>query len=110
MPVCSKLYEDELGAAASHLREIRLDRISTYRCHIALLSDKLGHSVHRPGRGYMGRTFVSKVRAMSNRRQLQALSAMISGLGIQVVWFQAFTGASVLADLGLGSIDPNPRS
>ena len=54
MPASSKLYEDELGAAASHLREIRLERISTYRCHMALFSDKLGHSVHRPGRGYMG--------------------------------------------------------
>ena len=53
MPACSTLYEDELGAAASHLREIRLERISTYRCHIALLSDKLNQSVHRPGKGCM---------------------------------------------------------
>ena len=57
MPACSKLYEDELGAAASHLREIRLERISIYSCHIALLSDKLSHSVHRPGKRVHGLNF-----------------------------------------------------
>ena len=110
MPACSKLYEDELGAVASHLREIRLERISTYRCHVALLSVKPDCSVHRPGRGYVGRIFVSKVRAMSNQRQLQALSGMISGLGIQVGWLQTCTDANVLADPGLGSVDSNPRT
>ena len=112
MPACSTLtlYEDELGAAAPHLREIRLERISTYRCHIAVLSDKLGHSVHRPGRGYTREFLVFKVREMSNRRQLQALSGMISGLGIQAGWLQACTDASVPADFGLGSADSNPRT
>ena len=59
MPACSTLYEDELGAAASHLREIRLERISIYRCHIALLSDKLNQSVHRPGKRVHGLNFRS---------------------------------------------------
>ena len=67
MPASSKIYEDELGAAASHLREIRLERISTYRCRIAYLSDKLGDSVHRPGTGYMGRNLCP----MSGRRAIE---------------------------------------
>ena len=47
---------------------------------------------------------------MSHRRQLQALSGMISGLGIQVGWLQACTDARVFADFGLGSTDFNQQT